>query len=45
MGINKYMDIAEEDFDIMDEPQSEWEWNGKGKDYQALAGQTRIKFK
>jgi hypothetical protein len=37
MGINKYLDIVEEDFDIMDEQQSEWEWYEKGKDYNAFA--------
>ncbi len=37
MGINKYFDIVDEDFDIMGEQQSEWEWYKKGKDYQAFA--------
>lgn len=37
MGINRYFDIVEEDFDIMGEEQSEWEWYEKGKDYQAFA--------
>ncbi len=37
MGINRYLDIVEEDFDIMGEEQSEWEWYEKGKDYQAFA--------
>ena len=37
MGINKYFDIVEEDFHIMGEHQSEWEWYKKGKDYQAFA--------
>jgi hypothetical protein len=37
MGINKYFDIVESDFDIMGEHQSEWEWYVKGKDYQAFA--------
>ena len=37
MGINKYFNIVDEDFDIMGEYQSEWEWYGKGKDYQAFA--------
>ncbi len=37
MGINKYLDIVEEDFDIMGESQNEWEWYEKGKDYQAFA--------
>jgi hypothetical protein len=37
MGINKYFDIVQTDFDIMGEHQSEWEWYEKGKDYQAFA--------
>ncbi len=37
MGINKYFDIVQEDFDIMGEDQNEWEWYKKGKDYQAFA--------
>ena len=37
MGINKYLDIVNEDFDIMGEIQNEWEWYEKGKDYQAFA--------
>ncbi len=37
MAINKYFDILDEDFDIMGEQQSEWEWYEKGKDYQAFA--------
>ncbi|MEO6230633.1 MAG: hypothetical protein ABJB11_01260 [Ferruginibacter sp.] len=37
MGINKYFDIVCEDFDIMGEQQSEWEWYERGKDYQAFA--------
>lgn len=37
MGINKYFDIVDEDFDMMGEQQSEWEWYEKGKDYQAFA--------
>lgn len=37
MGINKYFDIVNEDFDDMGEKQSEWEWYKKGKDYQAFA--------
>ncbi len=37
MGINKYFDIVKEDFDIMGEHQSEWEWYEKGRDYQAYA--------
>ncbi|MGI4022461.1 MAG: DUF6934 family protein [Janthinobacterium lividum] len=42
MGINKYFDIAEADFEIMGEQQNEWEWYEKGKDYQAFA--VRRKF-
>jgi len=37
MGINKYFDIVQADFDIMGEYQNEWEWYEKGKDYQAFA--------
>ncbi len=37
MGINKYFDIAEADFEIMGEYNNEWEWFEKGKDYQAFA--------
>lgn len=37
MGINKYFDIVKQDFDIMGESQSEWEWYEKGKNYQAFA--------
>lgn len=37
MGINKYFDIVEEDFEIMGESKSGWEWYEKGKDYQAFA--------
>lgn len=37
MGINKYFDIVEEDFDIMGESKNEWEWYEKGMDYQAFA--------
>ena len=37
MGINKYFDVAEVDFDIMGEQQNEWERYEKGKDYQAFA--------
>ena len=37
MGINKYFDIVEDDFDIMGERQSVWEWYVKGGDYQAFA--------
>ncbi len=37
MGINKYFDMVEKDFDIMGEHLSEWEWYEKGKNYQAFA--------
>ena len=37
MGINKYFDIVEEDFDIMGEHLNEWEWYERGKDYQAFS--------
>ena len=37
MGINKYFDIVEYDFDIMGEYHNEWEWYEHGRDYQALA--------
>jgi hypothetical protein len=37
IGINKYFEIVDSDFDIMGEQQSEWEWYEKGKDYQAFA--------
>lgn len=43
MGINKYFDTVEEDFDIMGEHQSEWEWYEKGKNYQAFAVRRKIK--
>jgi hypothetical protein len=37
MGINKYFDIVEADFEIMGEYENEWEWYEFGKDYQAFA--------
>jgi hypothetical protein len=37
MGINKYFDIVQNDFDIMGEHHNEWEWYESGKDYQAFA--------
>jgi len=37
MGINKYYEIVEGDFDIMGEYLSEREWYKKGRDYQAFA--------
>lgn len=36
IGINRYFDIVVQDFDIMGEYRSEWEWYEKGKDYQAV---------
>ena len=42
MGINKYFEIVEIDFDIMGEQQNEWEWYEKGKDYQAFAVHRKI---
>ena len=41
MGINKYFDIVQADFEIMGEQQNEWEWYEKGKDYQAFAVQRK----
>lgn len=43
IGINKYFEIVQEDFDIMGEHQSEWEWYQKGKDYQAFAVHRKTK--
>ena len=43
MGINKYFDIVQEDFDIMGEHLNEWEWYEKGKDYQAFAAHRKNK--
>ena len=37
LGINKYFDIVDTDFDIMGEEMNEWEWYQKGRDYQAFA--------
>lgn len=42
MGINKYFDIVETDFDIMGEYQNEWEWYEKGKNYEAFAVKRKI---
>ena len=42
MGINKYFDIVDEDFDIMGEHKNEWEWYQKGKNYQAFAVHRKI---
>ena len=36
MGINKYFEIVETDFEIYGEIQNEWELYVKGKDYQAF---------
>ena len=36
MGINKYFEIVETDFEIYGEMQNEWELYVKGKDYQAF---------
>lgn len=36
MGINKYYDIVESDFEIFGQTHSEWERYEKGKDYQAF---------
>ena len=41
MGINKYFDIAQDDFEIMGQFQNEWEWYEKGKNYQAFAVQRK----
>ncbi len=37
MGINKYFDIANNDFSILGEHQSGWEWYRKGREYMAFA--------
>lgn len=42
MGINKYFDSVQNDFNVMGEHESEWEWYEKGKDYQAFAVQKKI---
>lgn len=45
MGINKYLGIAQEDFEIFELTQSEWERFVKGTDYRAFAIQRkRLKF-
>ncbi|MDQ3846808.1 MAG: hypothetical protein M3342_22765, partial [Bacteroidota bacterium] len=41
IGINKYFNVVQEDFLIMGEHHSEWEWYEKGKDYQAFAVQRK----
>ena len=42
MGINKYFDIVETDFEIIGERNNEWESYIKGEDYKAFA--VRRKF-
>ncbi|MDR3697741.1 DUF6934 family protein [Mucilaginibacter sp.] len=41
MGINKYFDTAEADFEIFGQTQNEWERYQKGKDYQAFVIQRK----
>lgn len=41
MGINKYFDVANNDFSILGEHESGWEWYEKGKHYQAFALQRK----
>ena len=41
MGINKFYDIAEPDFEIFGQTQSEWERYEKGKNYQAFVIQRK----
>jgi hypothetical protein len=41
MGINKYFDLVQEDFEIFGQTQSEWERYIKGKDYQAFVAQRK----
>lgn len=41
IGINKYYDIVESDFEIFGQTQSEWERFEKGKDYQAFVVQRK----
>lgn len=42
MGINKYFDIVQEDFEIFGLFKSKWEPFIKGKDYEAFAIQRKI---
>ena len=42
MGINKYFDIANQDFNILGEQQNELKWYEKGEDYQAFAVHRKI---
>ncbi|MEI9956029.1 MAG: hypothetical protein WDM90_06920 [Ferruginibacter sp.] len=45
MGINKYYDIVEIDFEIFGQLQSEWQRYEKGKDYEAFVIQRKnLKF-
>lgn len=45
MGINKYFENVQVDFEIMGEAKSEWEVYVKGKDYEAFAVRRKnIKF-
>ena len=41
MGINKYFEIVEDDFEIFGQTQNEWERYQKGKDYQAFVIQRK----
>ena len=41
MGINKYFDIAEQDFIILGEQDNKWEDYERGKNYQAFAVQRK----
>lgn len=41
MGINKYFDIVQADFEIFGQTESEWERHVKGKDYQAFVVQRK----
>ncbi|MEJ7739701.1 MAG: hypothetical protein WKF97_19930 [Chitinophagaceae bacterium] len=41
MGINKYFDTVQADFEIFRQTQSEWERYIKGKDYQAFVIQRK----
>lgn len=42
MGINKYFDIVEEDFEICGLTKSEWERFISGNDYQAFVIQKKV---
>ena len=41
MGINKYFDIVQEDFEIFGLTENEWEPFVKGKNYQAFVAQRK----